>query len=56
MSDVLIKLENIEKSYTPGEPAAVRNLNLEVMRGSFSTSWPFRLRQKHNFAPNQSLN
>ncbi|MGA0985784.1 MAG: ABC transporter ATP-binding protein, partial [Candidatus Nanopelagicales bacterium] len=33
MSDVLIKLENIEKSYTPGEPAAVRNLNLEVMRG-----------------------
>lgn len=33
MSEVLIKLENIEKSYTPGEPAAVRNLNLEVMRG-----------------------
>lgn len=33
MNDVLIKLENIEKSYTPGEPAAVRNLNLEVKRG-----------------------
>jgi osmoprotectant transport system ATP-binding protein len=33
MNDVLIRLENIEKSYTPGEPPAVRRLNLEVRRG-----------------------
>lgn len=33
MSEVLIRLENIWKTYTPGEPAAVRNLYLEVMRG-----------------------
>jgi osmoprotectant transport system ATP-binding protein len=33
MSEVLIRLDNIWKTYTPGEPAAVRNLYLEVMRG-----------------------
>jgi osmoprotectant transport system ATP-binding protein len=33
MSEVLIRLENIEKSYTPGEPPAVKRLNLEVNRG-----------------------
>lgn len=33
MNEVLIRLDNIWKTYTPGEPAAVRNLYLEVMRG-----------------------
>ncbi len=32
MSDVLIRLENVSKSYGTGDPA-VRNLTLEVMRG-----------------------
>ncbi|MEZ7996021.1 MAG: betaine/proline/choline family ABC transporter ATP-binding protein [Aquiluna sp.] len=33
MSDVLIRLENVSKSYGTGGEPAVRNLTLEVMRG-----------------------
>ena len=33
MSEPLIRLEGVVKSYTNGAPAAVRNLNLEVERG-----------------------
>ncbi len=33
MSDVLIRLENVSKSYGTGVEPAVRNLTLEVMRG-----------------------
>ena len=33
MSNVLIRLENVSKSYGAGSEPAVRNLTLEVMRG-----------------------
>ena len=44
MSEPMIRLENVSKSYDGGKTYAVRHINLSIEKGDF-VAWTFRLRQ-----------